>query len=44
MKIGIISSMQNAEKMLELKKKLEVLGHEAFVSKFEELQTPQGWF
>ena len=36
MKIGVISSMQNAEKMLELKVKLEKLGHTAYVSKFAE--------
>ncbi|OGD89401.1 hypothetical protein A3J17_04815 [Candidatus Curtissbacteria bacterium RIFCSPLOWO2_02_FULL_40_11] len=36
MKIGIISSMQNAEKMLELKAKLEEKGHIVFVSKFAE--------
>ncbi len=36
MKIGIISSMQNAEKMLELKDKLEKSGHKVFVSKFAQ--------
>lgn len=36
MKIGVISSMQNAERMLELKKQLEALGHTAYVSKFTE--------
>jgi len=36
MKIGIISSMQNAEKMLVLKTKLKKMGHKAFVSKFAE--------
>lgn len=34
MKIGIISSMHHSEKMLEVKKKLEELGHEVFVSSF----------
>lgn len=34
MKVGIISSMQNSERMLEIKNKLEELGHEVFVSKF----------
>lgn len=34
MKIGIIGSMQHTEKMLELKDKLEKMGHKVFVSKF----------
>ena len=32
MKIGIIGSMQYTEQMLEMKDKLDVLGHEAFVT------------
>lgn len=36
MRIGIISSMQNAEKMLDLKTKLGKMGHTVFVSKFAE--------
>jgi nucleoside 2-deoxyribosyltransferase len=36
MKIAICSSMVFTEKMLEIKDKLENLGHEAFVSKFAE--------
>ena len=34
MRIGVIGSMQHTEKMLELKDKLEKLGHQVFVSKF----------
>ena len=36
MKIGIISSMQNAEKMLELKDRLERMGHKVFITKFAQ--------
>lgn len=36
MKIAICSSMVFAEKMLEVRDKLENLGHEAFISKFAE--------
>lgn len=36
MKIGIIGSMQHSEKMLNLKNKLEKLGHQVFVSKFAQ--------
>jgi nucleoside 2-deoxyribosyltransferase len=36
MKIAICSSMIFTEKMLEVKDKLENLGHEAFISKFAE--------
>lgn len=34
MKIGIISSMQNTEKMVEVRDKLISMGHNAFISKF----------
>lgn len=34
MKIGVISSMQNSEKMLEVCRDLEKMGHVAFASKF----------
>lgn len=34
MKIGIISSMQNTEKMIEVRDKLMELGHDVFMSKF----------
>ncbi|MBW2603319.1 MAG: hypothetical protein JRE28_03235 [Deltaproteobacteria bacterium] len=37
MKIAICSSMIFTEKMIEVRDKLEILGHEAFVSKFAEL-------
>ena len=36
MKIGIISSMQNAEKMLEAKNELDKMGHDAFITKFHD--------
>lgn len=36
MKIGIVGSMQHSEKMLDLKDKLEKLGHQVFVSKFAQ--------
>ncbi len=36
MKIGIIGSMQFTDKMLEVKKELEFLGHEAFLTKLHE--------
>lgn len=34
MKIGVVSSMQNSEKMIEVRNALEKLGHKAFASKF----------
>lgn len=34
MKIGVISSMQNSEKMIEVCNELEKMGHIAFASKF----------
>jgi hypothetical protein len=34
MKIGIVGSMQFSEKMIETRKRLEDMGHEAFESKF----------
>lgn len=37
MKIAICSSMIFTEKMLEVRDRLETLGHEAFVSKFAEV-------
>jgi hypothetical protein len=36
MKIGIIGSMQMTERMLELKDRLEVMGHQVVVSKFAQ--------
>src|SRR3989344_7854772 len=36
MKIGIVSSMQFAERMIEIKNKLNEMGHEVFISKFTE--------
>lgn len=36
MKIGIISSMQFANKMIEVRDKLRGMGHDAFVTKFCE--------
>jgi 3-dehydroquinate synthase class II len=36
MKIGIIGSMQFIEKMLEIRDKLIILGHDAFVTKLHE--------
>jgi len=34
MKIGIISSMRNTEKMVEIKEKLNSIGHTAFITAF----------
>ena len=34
MKIGIISSMQNTEKMVEIRDQLNRIGHEAFITEF----------
>jgi len=39
MKIYVISSMVFAEKMLEIKKKLEKLGHEVLISEFVDSYT-----
>ena len=36
MRIGVVGSMQHTEKMLDLKDKLEKLGHQVFVSKFAQ--------
>ena len=36
MKIAVASSMQNAEKMIEVRDELIELGHDAFVTKFTE--------
>jgi len=36
MKIAVVSSMQNAEKMIEVRDELIGLGHDAFVTKFTE--------
>jgi len=36
MKIAVVSSMQNAEKMIEIRDALINLGHDAFVTKFTE--------
>lgn len=32
MRIGVVGSMQYTEKMIELKEKLEELGHDAFLT------------
>ena len=34
MKIGVAGSMQFTERMIDLCKQLEIIGHEAFMSKF----------
>jgi hypothetical protein len=39
MKIAVASSMQNAEKMIEVRDELIELGHDAFVTKFTEPMT-----
>lgn len=36
MKIGVAGSMQYTEKMVEIVKRLEAMGHEAFTSKFAD--------
>ena len=36
MKIGVAGSMQHTEKLVEIVKQLEAMGHEAFTSKFAD--------